>query len=405
MTRTERQIQALKKWKEHKCRSTIVAPTGVGKTRIALTAIQRVVEKNPTAKIVIIVPTSALQKQWKSHLKEWNLIGDVVVINTAAKKKFDCDFLVLDECHRYNSDFFRQMFSNCSPGFILGLTATFERLDGKEKETLEKYAPVCDTITIREAVENGWLAPYRKYKVLLDVDLIEYDKATQTFLSAFSFFNFDWNLAMDCVSDKQCQIKYAKATGYDLKQVKANAYSFNRALQFRKKFIANHPKKLEIAKKILKARADKKCITFNGSIDFCKQYGSGYFLNSQQTDKENAKAIEDFKKNPVGILHTSKMADEGLDIPGLSVGVVTGFNSSKTSAIQRQGRVIRAEDGKVAEFFILVLNKTVENQWFKKSQEGQEFIEINETELEMILDNKPIDKPVKIQEVSNGFRF
>lgn len=363
MTRTERQMLALRKWKEYKCRSTIVAPTGVGKTRIALTAIKKVVEKNPTARIVIIVPTSALQKQWKKHLKEWNLIGDVIIINTAAKKKFNCDFLVMDECHRYSSDVFSQMFQNCNPSFILGLTATFERLDGKEKQVLEKYAPVCDTITLVEAVKNGWLAPYRKYKVMLDVDLTEYNKATQTFLSSFSFFNFDWNLTMDCVSSKQCQINYAKFIGCDVKQVQANAYSFNRALQFRKKFIANHPKKLEIAKKILEARKDKKCITFNGSINFCKSYDDGYLLHSDQKDKENEQAIEDFTNDPTGVLHTSKMANEGLDIPGLSVGIVTGFDSSKTSAIQRQGRVIRAEEGKTAELFILVLNKTVEDQW------------------------------------------
>lgn len=333
------------------------------KTRLALTAIKKVVEKNPTARIVIIVPTSALQKQWKKHLKGWNLIGDVIIINTAAKKKFNCDFLVMDECHRYSSDVFSQMFQNCNPSFILGLTATFERLDGKEKQVLEKYAPVCDTITLAEAVKNGWLAPYRKYKVMLDVDLTEYNKATQTFLSSFSFFNFDWNTAMKALTDKDFQKQLAKQYNCELKEVQANAYSFNRSLQFRKKFIANHPKKLEIAKKILTARNDKKCITFNGSIEFSSKYDSGYWLNSQQTDKENSKALEEFAKDPTGVLHTSKMADEGLDIPGLSVGIVTGFDSSKTSATQRQGRVIRAEEGKTAEFFILVLNKTVEDQW------------------------------------------
>lgn len=37
---------------------------------------------------------------------------------------------------------------------ILGLTATLERLDGKEI-IIKKYAPVCDTITLNEATQNG----------------------------------------------------------------------------------------------------------------------------------------------------------------------------------------------------------------------------------------------------------
>ena len=37
---------------------------------------------------------------------------------------------------------------------ILGLTATIERLDGKET-LVKSYAPVCDEITIEEATANG----------------------------------------------------------------------------------------------------------------------------------------------------------------------------------------------------------------------------------------------------------
>jgi superfamily II DNA or RNA helicase len=37
---------------------------------------------------------------------------------------------------------------------ILGLTATLNRLDGKE-QIIKEYAPVCDTITLQEAERNG----------------------------------------------------------------------------------------------------------------------------------------------------------------------------------------------------------------------------------------------------------
>lgn len=97
MTRTERQLLALKRWKEFGCRATIVAATGFGKSRMALTAMKKVLDKNPLAKVVLIVPTKILQKQWNNHLEEWHLNAEVIVMNTAAKKPFKADMLVVDK--------------------------------------------------------------------------------------------------------------------------------------------------------------------------------------------------------------------------------------------------------------------------------------------------------------------
>lgn len=52
------------------------------------------------------------------------------------------------------ADTFCKVFERVSYKNILGLTATFERLDGKEI-LLSKYAPVCDTISIELAEANG----------------------------------------------------------------------------------------------------------------------------------------------------------------------------------------------------------------------------------------------------------
>ena len=57
--------------------------------------------------------------------------------------------------------------------YLLGLTATWTRLDGSEKY-LEQFMSVCDTITLQEALENNWVSSYRKYKVLLHVDMEKY---------------------------------------------------------------------------------------------------------------------------------------------------------------------------------------------------------------------------------------
>lgn len=374
---------------------------------MALNAIERVMAKNPTVTVTIVVPTKILQDQWIEKLDERGLLADVKILNTAAKEAFYCDMLIVDEIHKSAADKMSQMFLNCNPSFILGLTATYERLDGKEKIVVDQYAPVCDTITIEEATSNGWLSPYKEYKVLLDVDLTEYDNANREFMSHFAFFDYDFNVAMSCVTDFWKQQVYARKMNCQVSEVKAHAFAWNRALRARKTFIANHPKKLEVAKHILEMREDHKAVTFNSSKALCEAYGFGYVLHSGKTKKKNQLTLEEFDKTDTGVLHTSKMADEGLDCKGLSLAVITGFNSSKTAKTQRVGRVIRYEEGKEAEVFTLVIKGTVEEKWYAKSMEGLDYITIDEDDLEFILSNEWLDnKQVQRQlAVKDDFRY
>lgn len=65
-----------------------------------------------------------------------------------------------------------------------------------------------------------------------------------------------------------------------------------------------------------------------------------------------------------------------------------GIDSSKTSATQRRGRAIRFEQGKTAEIFNIVLNRTQETKWFYDSHKGDSFITIDESELDKVLQDK-----------------
>ena len=122
----------------------------------------------------------------------------------------------------------------------------------------------------------------------------------------------------------------------------------------------SHPKKFEIARKILNARQDKKCITFSATIKDAEKIGIGYVLHSKQSKKKNAEILEKFNAAPTGVLNSSKAADAGLDVGGLSVGIVLSGDSSKIRSTQRTGRVIRFEEGKLAEFFVLCIKGTVD---------------------------------------------
>lgn len=293
----------------------------------------------------------------------------------------------LMECHRYASDQFFQIFKQRSPKLILGLSATFDRLDGKH-QMLEQYCPVCDTITIKEAIENKWLSPYKEYKVLIEADDIEiYREANRQFNESFSAFDFDFKLAMDCVTNIISRRVYAKKMGMNTSEIDAITFTWGRALRERKSYIMNHPKKIEITKKILDYRQNSKAITFSATIKQAEKIGVGYIVHSGKTKKKNSLTIQEFSKLKKGCINTARSLDEGADIPGLNLAIVLCNSSSSTQKTQRVGRVIRYEEGKEAEIFTLVLKGTVEEYWFKNSSLGKSYIEINENELDLILKN------------------
>jgi len=406
MTRDERQDLAIEKWKKAGGRATWVFSTGFGKTRTALKTIQRFLQKAPTAIVAVVVPTKILKDQWTKQLQEWGLTATVIVLNTAAAKPFYCNFLVIDEAHRAAAESLSRVFQNCNPKFILGLTATYERLDGREKEILDKYCPVCDSVTIEEAVANGWMAHHTIYKVVLDVDISEYIKANQTFMNHFAFFNFQWDDAMKAVCDIKFRQQYAKQMGCTLQEVTAHAFGWNKAMQFRKNFIANHPRKIEVAKHILENRKETKAITFNTSIKQCEAYGFGHVVHSKKKDKENKKLLDSFSKaGPGEVLHNSKVAKEGYDCPGLGLVIITGFHSDKISLQQCVGRGVRFEPSKHAEIFVLCLKGAQDNKWFQKASQGLEYIEINEQELDLVLNHQPLNKKIRTSSGFNGLRY
>ena len=141
-------------------------------------------------KVIVIVPTTALKEQWWGllDLNGLSLNCEVLVINTAIKGLYKCDIMVIDEIHRVAADTLKHVFETVNYKYILGLTATFERLDGKH-ELLKKYCPVIDEITLAESKFQGWISDYKEYQVILDVDdIATYKEMNREFTEHFEFF-------------------------------------------------------------------------------------------------------------------------------------------------------------------------------------------------------------------------
>lgn len=394
MNRDERQSLGIKKWISSGFRGTWVWATGVGKTRGAMNAIKLFLTKNKGKQIVIVVPTEHLKIQWLQELSKFGLYYDtkVEIVNSAIKINSKIDFLILDECHRIPADSFFSVFRQRNPSIVLGLSATFNRLDGRH-EMLAKFCPVCDVITVKEAIENKWLSPYKEYKVLIEVeDIATYNQFNKEFYDSFSFFDFDFGEAMKCLTNIIHRRTYGKKMGVTAAEMDAIVFTWNRALKERKSFVMNHPKKLEITRKILIARANRKAITFSGTIKQAEKIGIGLVVHSGKTKKKNRITVDEFSRMTRGVINTAKSLDEGADVPGLNLAVILCNTSSQTQKTQRLGRVIRYEEGKEAEVFTLVIKGTNEEAWYNTSTAGKNYIELSEEELYEILYNKDINK-------------
>lgn len=400
MTRTERQQVSVKRWIASKGKGTIVAATGFGKSRCALMAIKGILKKYPHFRILVVVPTEALQKQWMGHVNDWGFQFnvEVVIINTCIKHNWVCDFLIIDECHRCGADEFSKVFNCVKYKILLGLTATIERLDGKH-QIIQKYCPVVDEVSTMECLVNGWISQYKEYQVLIDVDNIDYYKSLHSeWLKHFEFFNYDFGLAMSmCNKDGwKNKLKYRDELykGNDenmkkqiLQSINYHSAQFIKTMTARKSFIYNHPKKLEIVRKIMEARSGSKIITFSNNVNMAEAIEGGQNVYTGKTSKKKGRVmLEDFISGNIKTLHSCKKLDEGFDCPDASVAIILGFDSSETKSTQRRGRVVRKFEDKVAEIFYIVINNTQETKWFKDSHsKTNNYITIDEKGLDQVL--------------------
>ena len=417
LTRDERQEESLRAWLNNKGKGCVEGCTGYGKTRIGLNAIETVRKRYPDLSVIVVVPTDVLRIQWIKQLDErgLGLNCKVLIINTASKQLDQCDLLILDEIHKFAADQFSHVFKTVKYKHILGLTATIERLDGKH-ELLKKYCPVVDTVTIEVAKANGWVSDFTEYQVIISAEDIDiYREYNKEFVQHFEYFNFDFGLAMSMIGpkglanrlryrDELCPNGSKEDKSKILKEIMYHSMGFTHALQNRKKFIHNHPQKIEVAREIIKHRADKKIITFSANTKMAEAIGVGYVYTGKEGKKKNRITIEEFEKLDKGVINSCKLAIEGFDCPGLSVGIVMGVDSSATKAIQSTGRVVRKEGSKYSEMFTLVMENTVEQEWFKKSHPKGDYVTIDVENLLLMLQGEPWS-PYKKKIQNYTYRF
>lgn len=297
-----RQLRGCMKFIQNGGRGTLEWCTGMGKTFAAMILIKRMQRKNPNRTALVVVPTIQLKEQWEKEVKNFNLTNvKVMVINSIVLQKlsFQVDMLILDEIHRFASNEFIKIFSQIKYRFILGLTATIERLDGKES-ILVSHAPVVDTVSLSEARMHGWISEFIEFNLGVTMtrqDEEKYEAITASYNKYFKMFGFDFDLAIKCQAGKPTtpggidgpaiRKQYATLMGWNEKTDSTNklhpwhpdniagyAMQFGRFMRMRKEYLYNAECKVDMAIDLINHFSGKKIITFSESTAFADQITS-----------------------------------------------------------------------------------------------------------------------------------
>ncbi|MEG4024470.1 EcoAI/FtnUII family type I restriction enzme subunit R [Microcoleus sp. S13C4] len=214
-------------------RLLLVMATGSGKTYTAFQIIYRLWKNGIKKRILFLADRTSLISQTKrgdfKHFKNKMTVIKKKVIDTAfeiylslyqglvnyddedadAYREFSRDFfdlVIVDECHRGSAaedSKWREILEYFSSATQIGLTATPK--ETKEVSNIEYFADPIYTYSLKQGIDDGFLAPYKVIRVGLNVDLEGYrPEAGQLDKSGdlvedriYNLKDFDRNLVID----------------------------------------------------------------------------------------------------------------------------------------------------------------------------------------------------------------
>jgi superfamily II DNA or RNA helicase len=215
------------------------------------------------------------------------------------------DYIILDECHHATRDTYRKIIDYFKPEFLIGLTATPERMDNEDVfELFEKNVPF--ELRLRDAIINDLVVPFHYYGIR--------DSLVNYGLSAKE----ERKMIAQLASEEHCE--------FIKEQIEAHRGS-------------GKLKALVFCKNITHARMM--------SEELGEYYHTAY-LTGKNSIGERIRAYNDLQSDTADleILCTVDILNEGVDIPGCNMVIFLRPTESSTVFIQQLGRGLRKYEGK-----------------------------------------------------------
>lgn len=310
-----------KGWKK----GIVILPTGTGKTYLSAFDSQ-----NAEGRILFIVHRLDILSQSKTtfekvypNAKLGFLTGEIKenvedakilfaskdsLRNTEILQSFtkdEFDYIIVDEVHHGQAPTYKIVLDYFTPNvFMLGLTATPDRMDRKDIFELFDYQKVYE-YSLNEAIENGFLVPYTYYGLK---DNIDYNNIRHNG-NKYNIADLDRHLIINERNEKIYEEYLTKGDG-------------NKALGF--------------CCSIQHANAMAKFFTEKGIPSIA--------ITSETDNRENE--VEKFRSSAYTVAFTVDLFNEGIDFPDLRVLMFLRPTESKTIFFQQLGRGLRLCGGK-----------------------------------------------------------
>jgi len=317
------QIQAIELLRasiqRHK-RSILCVPTGGGKTTIVSAMIASAISKGK--RILFLAHRAELLLQATDRLKSFGLspgliqgnkshphpflnVASVQTLRNRTNRILPPDIIFVDECHLSMANSYRLIFDAYPQAFVVGMTATPTRLDGKPLGDV--YSDIVAPISIDLLTGQGFLVPVRKFVAKEKVDL-----------SGVHMVAGDYN-------SQELFQKYDKANLYA--GVVDNYNKFATGRQF-------------IVFCVNVAHSKKTAQMFREAGISCEH------LDGESTEQERNSTISQFRSGLILGISNVALFTEGFDVPNVSCVILNRATKSLALYLQMIGRGLRPNAGK-----------------------------------------------------------
>ncbi len=362
------QQRAVDAWSEAGKRGVVVLPTGAGKTIVALKAIE--LANQP---VIIVVPTLDLVEQWRSRLeKEFGVEvgvygGGENILRAVTVSTYDSAYLkageignkfsllVFDEIHHLPAEGYRQIAEMFTAPYRLGLTATLEREDTLHTEIPRLVGGVVYRLR-PEDLAGKYLSEYSLQRITVDLtdeEKTEYERQYKVF-TVYLDSHKVW------LNSPLAFQRFIMRTARD-RDARQALLARNRALNI----AFNSEAKIEALEEILRQNPKDRVLIFTQHNQLVYRISKRFllpYITYTTAKEERHEILERFKNGRFRAIVTSKVLDEGIDVPEASLGVIVSGTGSSREFIQRLGRLLRKSEGKKAKLIELVSKETTETR-------------------------------------------
>ncbi len=368
--RTPRSYQqaALNAWLGGGLRGSVVLPTGTGKTFVAEMCMAAA--RLPT---LVVTPTLDLVSQWHARLEvsfgeEVGIMGGghrevrPLTVTTydsfhlhAARYGDRFGLLVFDEVHHLPAPAWLAASESFLAPCRLGLTATYEREDAREELLDDVLGPVLYRKEITE-LEGEFLADYETVRLTVSLSAEE-QEAYDTARERFTSFVRHHRIPLGAPNGWRMFLRRTA-------QSKAGREAFKAYWESRR-IAHGTERKLEVLGQILREEQGRPTIVFTNDNATAYRISRDFLLPciSHQTDvKERRFLLEGFEQGLFPALVTSRVLNEGVDLPAAQVAVVLSGSGTVREHVQRLGRILRPQEGKQAVLYEVVAAGTAEER-------------------------------------------